>query len=111
MRLGRRSYMEKTSSQNIQDAFLNTLRREKAVVTIHLLHGTTLSGRLKSFDKFSVMLDSNGQDFLVFKHAIATVTSNLQTQPRRPQFEGEQQHRPPNLSAAPPPQFNRQSNE
>ncbi|MEP6923072.1 MAG: RNA chaperone Hfq [Pyrinomonadaceae bacterium] len=51
--------MEKTSSQNIQDAFLNTLRREKAVVIINLLHGTTLSGRLKSFDKFSVMLDTN----------------------------------------------------
>jgi RNA chaperone Hfq len=34
--------MEKTGSQNIQDAFLNTLRREKAFVTIHLMHGTTL---------------------------------------------------------------------
>lgn len=103
--------MEKTGSQNIQDAFLNTLRREKAVVTIHLLHGTTLSGRLKSFDKFSVMLDTNGQDFLIFKHAIATVTSVMQPQQRRPQYEGEQpQQRPPN-SFATPQQPNRQSNE
>ena len=107
--------MEKTGSQNIQDAFLNTLRREKAVVTIHLLHGTTLSGRLKSFDKFSVMLDTNGQDFLVFKHAIATVTSVMQPQQqRRPQYEGEQSQqqqpqRPPTSFA--PPQSNRQSNE
>ncbi len=104
--------MEKTGSQNIQDAFLNTLRREKAVVTIHLLHGTTLSGRLKSFDKFSVMLDTNGQDFLIFKHAIATVTSVMQPQQRRPQYEGEQQQqqRPP-TSFTPPQQPNRQSNE
>jgi host factor-I protein len=101
--------MEKTGSQNIQDAFLNTLRREKAVVTIHLLHGTTLSGRLKSFDKFSVMLDTNGQDFLIFKHAIATVTSTMPPQ-RRPQIEGEQQQRPPG-SFVPPQQSNRQSNE
>ena len=106
--------MEKTGSQNIQDAFLNTLRREKAVVTIHLLHGTTLSGRLKSFDKFSVMLDTNGQDFLVFKHAIATVTSVMQPQqPRRPQYEGEQpqQQRPPTSFAPPQQQPNRQPNE
>jgi len=66
--------VEKQGSQNIQDAFLNTLRREKAVVTIHLLHGATLTGRLKSFDKFSVLLDATGQEFLIFKHAIATVT-------------------------------------
>lgn len=82
--------VEKQGSQNIQDAFLNTLRREKAVVTIHLLHGATLTGRLKSFDKFSVLLDATGQEFLIFKHAIATVTHV----PRRadaPQQSGEQQ--------------------
>ncbi|HZH35595.1 MAG TPA: RNA chaperone Hfq [Pyrinomonadaceae bacterium] len=77
--------MEKSSSQNIQDAFLNTLRREKAVITIHLLHGATLSGRLKSFDKFSVLLDASGQEFLIFKHAIATVTHNRRTASEAPQ--------------------------
>ena len=106
--------MEKAGSQNIQDAFLNTLRREKAVVTIHLLHGSTISGRLKSFDKFSVMLDTNGQDFLIFKHAIATVTSNLTPQQsRRPHSEGEQQQREQQQrsSAALPQQFDRKPNE
>lgn len=106
--------MEKAGSQNIQDAFLNTLRREKATVTIHLLHGTTLSGRLKSFDKFSVMLDTNGQDFLIFKHAIATVTSNLAPQQsRRPQPEGEREQREPQQrsSVALPQQFDRKPNE
>ncbi len=66
--------MEKAQSQNIQDAFLNTARREKFNIIIHLLHGATLAGRIKSFDKFSVLLDVSGQDFLIFKHAISTVS-------------------------------------
>jgi host factor-I protein len=66
--------MEKAPSQNIQDAFLNTARRERMSVVIHLLHGATLSGRIKSFDKFSVLLDVGGQDFLIFKHAISTIS-------------------------------------
>ena len=66
--------MEKTTTQNIQDAFLNTARRERQSIIIHLLHGATLSGRIKSFDKFSVLLDVSGQDFLIFKHAISTIS-------------------------------------
>lgn len=66
--------MEKTVAQNIQDAFLNTARRERYNVVIHLLHGATLAGRIKSFDKFSLLLDVSGQDFLIFKHAISTVS-------------------------------------
>jgi host factor-I protein len=66
--------MEKAPSQNIQDAFLNTARRERMSVLIHLLHGATLAGRIKSFDKFSVLLDVGGQDFLIFKHAISTIS-------------------------------------
>ena len=66
--------MEKSAAQNIQDAFLNTARRERVNVVVHLLHGATLSGRIKSFDKFSVLLDIGGQDSLVFKHAISTVS-------------------------------------
>ena len=75
--------MEKAPSQNIQDAFLNTARRERMTVVIHLLHGATLSGRIKSFDKFSVLLDVGGQDFLIFKHAISTIS---QEQRKRPDF-------------------------
>ena len=66
--------MDKPTAQNIQDAFLNSARREKAPVVIHLLHGATISGRIKSFDKFSVLLDVSGQDFLVFKHAISSIS-------------------------------------
>ncbi len=66
--------MEKTVAQNIQDAFLNTARRERFNIVIHLIHGATLAGRIKSFDKFSLMLDVGGQDVLIYKHAISTVS-------------------------------------
>ena len=63
----------KASPQNIQDAFLNTARRERSTVTIYLLHGAKLSGRIKSFDKFSVLLETGAQEQLIFKHAISTI--------------------------------------
>ena len=59
--------------QNIQDGFLNSARKEKLAVTIYLLSGVKLTGRIRSFDKFSVVLDSNSQEQLIFKHAISTV--------------------------------------
>lgn len=65
--------MEKQAAQNIQDAYLNSARRERISVVIHLLHGSTISGRIKSFDKFSVLLDVGGPDVLIFKHAISTI--------------------------------------
>lgn len=64
----------KPTLQNIQDAFLNTARRERTTVTIYLLHGAKLTGRIKSFDKFSVLLESGAQEQLIFKHAISTVS-------------------------------------
>jgi host factor-I protein len=63
----------KSSPQNIQDAFLNTARRERNAVTIYLMNGAKLSGRIKSFDKFSVLLESGSQEQLIFKHAISTI--------------------------------------
>ncbi|HZT57927.1 MAG TPA: RNA chaperone Hfq [Pyrinomonadaceae bacterium] len=63
----------KSTPQNIQDAFLNTVRREKDVVTIYLMNGAKLSGRIRSFDKFSVLLESGAQEQLIFKHAISTI--------------------------------------
>ncbi|MEO8648312.1 MAG: RNA chaperone Hfq [Acidobacteriota bacterium] len=71
--------MEKPTAQNIQDAFLNSARRERIIVVIHLLTGSTLSGRIKSFDKFSVLLDVGGQDVLIFKHAISTISQERKT--------------------------------
>lgn len=59
--------------QNIQDGFLNTARKERTAVTIYLLSGVKLTGRIRSFDKYSVVLESNNQEQLIFKHAISTV--------------------------------------
>ncbi len=68
----KRTPMEK-QPQNIQDGFLNSARKEKVLVTIFLLSGVKLIGRIRSFDKYSVVLESNNQDQLIFKHAISTV--------------------------------------
>jgi host factor-I protein len=66
--------MEQTKpAQNIQDSFLNTARKDKAPVTIYLLSGVKLTGRIRSFDKYSVVLDTSNQEQLIFKHAISTV--------------------------------------
>jgi len=64
----------KPAPQNIQDAFLNTVRREKATVVIYLLNGAKLTGRIRSFDKFSILLEAGSHEQLVFKHAISTVS-------------------------------------
>lgn len=84
----------KPALQNIQDAFLNMARRDRSVVTIYLLYGAKLSGRIKSFDKFSLILESGAQELLVFKHAISTIhhsrrkTGELR-QPGEPRVSGE----------------------
>jgi host factor-I protein len=63
-------------AQNIQDSFLNNARKEKGLVTIYLLSGVKLSGRIKSFDKYSLVLETNSQEQLIFKHAISTVVTS-----------------------------------
>ena len=64
----------KPAPQNIQDAFLNTVRRDKATVTLYLVNGAKLLGKIRSFDKFSVLLESGAQEQLIFKHAISTIS-------------------------------------
>ena len=70
---------------------MNTVRREKDTVTIYLMNGAKLSGRIKSFDKFSVLLESGSQEQLIFKHAISTILHA-----RRP--TGEHRPTPPPLA-------------
>jgi host factor-I protein len=65
--------MENKPAQNIQDSFLNTARKEKTIITIYLMSGVKLTGRIRSFDKYSVVLETNNQEQLIFKHAISTV--------------------------------------
>ena len=85
----------KSTPQNIQDAFLNTVRREKETVTIYLMNGAKLSGRIRSFDKYSVLLESASQEQLIFKHAISTIQHA-----RRPTGEHRPPHQPDHASDA-----------
>jgi host factor-I protein len=64
---------ESKSAPNIQDVFLNYVRREKLVVLIRMMDGIELEGRIKNFDRFALILDQGGTDHLIFKHAIAAI--------------------------------------
>ncbi len=57
---------------NIQDQYLNTLRKDKTALTVFLTNGFQLRGRIKGFDNFTVLLDSDGKEQLIYKHAIST---------------------------------------
>ncbi len=67
--------MDSKPAQNIQDTFLNTVRKDKSPITIYLVSGVKLTGKIRSFDKYSVLLENNSQEQLIFKHAISTVVS------------------------------------
>ena len=70
--------------QNIQDIYLNTMRRDKIPITIFLIGGVRLVGKIRGFDKYSVVLESNNQDQLIFKHAISTITTAKTAAPPPP---------------------------
>jgi host factor-I protein len=63
---------------NLQDAFLNQIRKEGIPTTVYLINGFQLKGVVKGFDNFTVVLDSDGKQMLIYKHAMSTVT------PQRP---------------------------
>jgi host factor-I protein len=86
--------MEK-QAQNIQEAFLNNARKDKTFLTIYLMSGVKLSGRIKSFDKYSVILETNNKEQLIFKHAISTVVVS------KPFHAPAQQNAPMGAHAAP----------
>ena len=60
-------------TQNLQDLFLNALRRSKTPVTMFLVKGVKLQGIITWFDNFSVLLRRDGQSQLIYKHAISTI--------------------------------------
>lgn len=65
-------------AMNLQDIFLNQARKDKVTVTIYLTNGFQFKGRVRGFDNFTVVLDCDGKQNLVYKHAISTIT------PQRP---------------------------
>ena len=63
--------MQKT--QNLQDAFLIQLRRERTNITVFLVNGFQMHGVIRAYDGFTVVLDSDGRQQLIYKHAISTI--------------------------------------
>ncbi|MDX6383981.1 MAG: host factor-I protein [Blastocatellia bacterium] len=92
----------KPAPQNIQDGFLNLARREKITVTIYLVNGAKLLGRIKSFDKFSLILESGAQEQLIFKHAISTISQGRRAtgELRQPSTSNESQPEPTTETSA-----------
>ena len=64
-----------SAQPNIQDLFLNHARRAGLSVRVHLVDGRHFDARIKSFDRFALIVDVGGTDQLVFKHAIATIAT------------------------------------
>ncbi|MEW5762385.1 MAG: RNA chaperone Hfq [Bacillota bacterium] len=59
---------------NLQDAFLNQLRKESIPATVFLINGFQLKGIVRGFDNFTVILETDGKQSMVYKHAISTVS-------------------------------------
>src|SRR5262249_49709999 len=89
------------NSQNVQDGFLNNLRRDRVNVTIYLMGGVKLTGKIRSFDKFSLVLESGNLEQLIFKHAISTISVPRGSFHHGPR-EGHQSHSAPSQSSSAP---------
>ena len=72
-------------SRNLQNDFFNAARKDKANVTVFLSNGKKLVGRIKSFDKFTVLLESHYGQQIIFKHAISTVSTGGNQSGQRPE--------------------------
>ena len=81
--------MSNDKKQNLQDTFLNAVRRSKTPLTIFLVNGVKLQGVVTWFDNFCVLLRRDGQSQLVYKHAISTVMPSQPVQLYEPPIEGE----------------------
>jgi host factor-I protein len=80
-----------SESRNLQNDFFNTARKERATVTVFLGNGKRLTGRLKSFDRFTLLLESHQGEQIIFKHAISTVSTG--SRPAEATVEGQQRER------------------
>ena len=79
--------MSSEKSQNVQDVFLNYIRKHKTPVTIFLVNGVKLQGIVTWFDNLSLLLRRDGHTQLVYKHAISTVMPSVQVQLFEPDRE------------------------
>ncbi len=68
--------MSKTT-KNLQDVFLNTVRKEKSEITIFLMNGVPIKGKVLSFDNFTVLIEVDKKQNLIFKHAVSTIVPTV----------------------------------
>lgn len=61
---------------NLQDVFLNKVRKDEILITIYLVNGFQLKGTVKGFDNYTIVLDSDGKQQLIYKHAVSTIMPN-----------------------------------
>ena len=59
---------------NLQDSFLNHVRKENLTVTIYLVNGSQLRGLVRGFDNFTIIIENDGKQQLVYKHAVSTIS-------------------------------------
>jgi len=81
--------MASEKSQNVQDVFLNHIRKQKTPVTVFLVNGVKLQGIVTWFDNFSVLLRRDGHTQLVYKHAISTIMPSQPIQLFEPETAGD----------------------
>lgn len=62
-----------SAKNNIQDYILNTARKEKIEITVYLLNGVPLKGKVSSFDNFTIIIENDNKQQLVYKHAVSTI--------------------------------------
>ncbi|MCT4509281.1 MAG: RNA chaperone Hfq [Tepidibacter sp.] len=66
----------KNNTLNLQDLFLNQARKEKIAITIFLMNGVQLKGRVKGFDSYIIILENEGKQQMIYKHAVSTIIPN-----------------------------------
>jgi host factor-I protein len=65
---------------NLQDTILNAVRKERLPITLHLVNGVPIKGNIRGFDNFVVLVDSDGRQMMIYKHAISTITPSRPVQ-------------------------------
>lgn len=82
------SEMRPSAAPDVQDAFLNIARRSRATVRFLLMDGTEFEARVKNFDRFAVIVEQDGTDTMVFKHAVASIRAPRATATVESQSQG-----------------------
>ena len=84
--------MMKKNTTDLQDTFLNNVRKSNTQVIIHLVNGFQIKGLVKGFDNFVIMLDVMGRQQMVYKHAISTISPSRPVSTFRSEADGQEEN-------------------